>query len=225
MIELKGVTKVYEHNVKALDNFSLKIDKGEFVFLAGPSGSGKSTFLKLLLKEELPSDGTVYVNGINLNTIKERKVPYLRRKIGYVFQDFRLLYDRTVYENILLALKIIDASKEEIKTIIPKVLEQVGLKGKENFYPNALSGGEQQRAALARALVTRPLILLADEPTGNLDDETAEGIMKILYDVNSSGTTVITVTHDKRIIEKSGKRAVVIKDGKIVSDTKRGGNE
>ncbi len=225
MIELKGVTKIYEHNVKALDNFSIKIDKGEFVFLAGPSGSGKSTFLKLLLKEELPSDGIVYVNGENLNKTKESKVPYIRRKIGSVFQDFRLLYDRTVYDNILLALRVIDASKEEIKVAIPKVLEQVGLKGKEKFYPNSLSGGEQQRAALARALVTKPLILLADEPTGNLDDETAEGIMKLLYEVNAAGTTVVVVTHDKRIIEKSGKRAVFLNEGKTVSDTKMGGNE
>ena len=225
MIELKGVTKIYEHNVKALDNFSIKIDKGEFVFIAGPSGSGKSTFLKLLLKEELPSNGTVYVNGSNLNIMKENKVPYVRRKIGSVFQDFRLLYDRTVYENILLALKVVDASKEEIKVAIPKVLEQVGLKGKGNFYPNSLSGGEQQRAALARALVTKPLVILADEPTGNLDEETAEGIMNLLYEINNAGTTVIVVTHDKRIIEKSRKRAVFLNEGKIVSDTKIGGNQ
>lgn len=225
MIELKGVTKVYEHKVVALDNVSLKIDKGEFVFLAGPSGSGKSTFLKLLLKEELPTEGSIHVNGVNLNTLKEKKAPDLRRKIGSVFQDFRLLYDRTVYDNILLALRISDASKEEIKYAIPKVLEQVGLKGKENFYPNELSGGEQQRAALARALVTKPLILIADEPTGNLDDETAKGIMQILYDVNAAGTTVITVTHNLNIIEESGKRAVFLKGGKIVSDTKMGGNE
>lgn len=225
MIELKGVTKIYKHNVRALDNINIKIDKGEFVFLAGPSGSGKSTFLKLLLKEELPSDGTVYINGTNLNNVSEKKVPYIRRKIGSVFQDFRLLYDRTVYENILLALRVVDASKEEIKVAIPKVLEQVGLKGKENFYPNSLSGGEQQRAALARAIVTKPLIVLADEPTGNLDDETAEGIMQLLYDINSNGTTVLVVTHDKRMIEKSGKRAVFLNEGKIVSDTKIGGNE
>lgn len=225
MIELKGVTKIYEHNVKALDNFSIKIDKGEFVFIAGPSGSGKSTFLKLLLKEELPSDGCVYVNGSNLNTISENRVPYIRRKIGSVFQDFRLLYDRTVYDNILLALRVIDASKEEIKVAIPKVLEQVGLKGKENVHPNSLSGGEQQRAALARALVTKPLVLLADEPTGNLDDETAEGIMNLLYEINANGTTVVVVTHDKGIIEKSGKRVVFLNEGKIVSDTKKGGNE
>ncbi len=224
MIELKGVTKIYKHNVRALDNVSIKIDKGEFVFLAGPSGSGKSTFLKLLLKEELPSDGIVCVNGTNLNNVSEKRVPYIRRKIGSVFQDFRLLYDRTVYENILLALRVVDASKEEIKVAIPKVLEQVGLKGKENFYPNSLSGGEQQRAALARAIVTKPLIVLADEPTGNLDDETAEGIMKLLYDINASGTTVLVVTHDKKMIEKSGKRAVFLNEGKIVSDTKIGGN-
>jgi len=224
MIELKGVTKIYDHNVVALDNVDLKIDKGEFVFFAGPSGSGKSTFLKLLLKEEVPSEGEIYVNGENLNEMKERKVPYLRRKIGCVFQDFRLLYDKTVYENIVLALRVIDASKEEIKKVVPAVLAQVGLSGKEDHYPNELSGGEQQRVGLARALVTKPMLVIADEPTGNLDDETANGIMKILFEVNMQGTTVIMVTHDRRIIERSGKRAIFLEDGRIVTDTKMGGD-
>jgi len=224
MIELKGVTKIYDHNVVALDNVDLKIDKGEFVFFAGPSGSGKSTFLKLLLKEEVPSEGEIFVNGENLNEMKERKVPYLRRKIGCVFQDFRLLYDKTVYENIVLALRVMDASKEEIKKAVPAVLAQVGLSGKENHYPNELSGGEQQRVGLARALVTNPMLVIADEPTGNLDDETANGIMKILFEVNQNGTTVIMVTHDRRIIERSGKRAIFLEEGKIVTDTKMGGD-
>lgn len=224
MIELKGVTKIYDHNVVALDNVDLKIDKGEFVFLAGPSGSGKSTFLKLLLKEEVPSEGEIFVNGENLNEMKERKVPYLRRKIGCVFQDFRLLYDKTVYENIVLALRVIDASKEEIKSSVSSVLAQVGLSGKEDHYPNELSGGEQQRVGLARAIVTKPLLVIADEPTGNLDDETANGIMKLLFEINANGTTVIMVTHDKRIIERSGKRAIFLEEGKIVTDTKMGGD-
>lgn len=224
MIELKGVTKIYDHNVVALDNVDLKIDKGEFVFFAGPSGSGKSTFLKLLLKEELPSEGEIFINGENLNELKEKQVPYLRRKIGCVFQDFRLLYDKTVYENIVLALRVVDASKEEIKAAVPSVLAQVGLSGKENYFPNELSGGEQQRVGLARALVTKPMLVIADEPTGNLDDETANGIMKILFEVNQRGTTVIMVTHDKRIIERSGKRAIFLEEGKVVTDTKMGGD-
>lgn len=224
MIELKGVTKIYDHNVVALDNVDLKIDKGEFVFLAGPSGSGKSTFLKLLLKEEVPSDGEIFVNGENLNEMKERKVPFLRRKIGCVFQDFRLLYDKTVYENIVLALRVIDASKEEIKASVPAVLEQVGLSDKADHYPNELSGGEQQRVGLARAIVTKPLLVIADEPTGNLDDETANEIMKLLFEINVKGTTVIMVTHDRRIIERSGKRAIFLEEGKVVTDTKMGGD-
>ena len=224
MIELKGVTKIYDHNVVALDNVDLKINKGEFVFLAGPSGSGKSTFLKLLLKEEVPSEGEIIINGENLNDMKDRKVPYLRRKIGCVFQDFRLLYDKTVYENIVLALRVIDASKEQIKASVPAVLAQVGLSGKEDYYPNELSGGEQQRVGLARAIVTKPLLVIADEPTGNLDDETANEIMKLLFGINASGTTVIMVTHDRRIIERSGKRAIFLEAGKIVTDTKMGGD-
>ena len=224
MIELKGVTKIYDHNVVALDNVDLKINKGEFVFLAGPSGSGKSTFLKLLLKEEVPSEGEIIINGENLNDMKDRKVPYLRRKIGCVFQDFRLLYDKTVYENIVLALRVIDASKEQIKASVPAVLAQVGLSGKEDYYPNELSGGEQQRVGLARAIVTKPLLVIADEPTGNLDDETANEIMKLLFGINASGTTVIMVTHDRRIIERSGKRAIFLEGGKIVTDTKMGGD-
>ena len=223
MIKFEGVTKSYEHGVIALNDISVDINNGEFVFLVGPSGSGKSTFLKLLLKEEVPSEGRVIVDGRDLATIKEKDVPYLRRKMGCVFQDFRLLYDRTVYENIVFALRVVEASPREIKTQVANVLEMVGLTGKEDAYPNQLSGGEQQRVGLARALVTRPPIVIADEPTGNLDDETAEGIMKILYDVNAKGTTVLMVTHSKDIIAKSNKRVISLDKGQIISDIK-GGN-
>ena len=223
MIELRNVTKAYDHDVIALSNINIKIDKGEFVFLTGPSGSGKSTFLKLLIKEEVPTEGTVIVNGRDLKTVKEREVPFIRRKIGCVFQDFRLLYDKTVYENIVLALRVAGASEREIKSAVQNTLKQVGLTGKENSYPNQLSGGEQQRVGLARALVTRPPIIMADEPTGNLDDETSKEIMKILYDINDNGTTILMVTHNHEIIEKSGKRVIKLDKGMIISDSKVGG--
>ena len=223
MIEFKNVTKQYDHGVTALSDINITIDSGEFVFLAGPSGSGKSTFLKLLLKEEVPSEGTVILNGRDLSKVKEREVPFVRRNMGCVFQDFRLLYDKTVYDNIVLALRVVGASEREIKTAVASALKQVGLSGREDSYPNQLSGGEQQRVGLARALVTRPPIIIADEPTGNLDDETAKEIMKMLYEINSNGTTIIMVTHDHNIIETSGKRVVLLNAGKIVSDSKRGG--
>lgn len=223
MIEFKNVTKRYDHDVVALSDINVTIDKGEFVFLAGPSGSGKSTFLKLMLKEEVPSEGNVVVNGRDLSTVKEREVPYVRRKIGCVFQDFRLLYDKTVYDNIVLALRVVGASEREIRTSVAAALKQVGLIGKEDCYPNQLSGGEQQRVGLARALVTRPPLIIADEPTGNLDDDTAAEIMKMLYEINANGTTIIMVTHDHSIIEKSGKRVINLEKGKIISDSKKGG--
>ena len=223
MIEFKNVTKRYDHDVVALSDINVNIDKGEFVFLAGPSGSGKSTFLKLMLKEEVPSEGNVVVNGRDLSTVKEREVPYVRRKIGCVFQDFRLLYDKTVYDNIVLALRVVGASEREIRTSVAAALKQVGLIGKEDCYPNQLSGGEQQRVGLARALVTRPPLIIADEPTGNLDDDTAAEIMKMLYEINANGTTIIMVTHDHSIIEKSGKRVINLEKGKIISDSKKGG--
>ena len=223
MIKFENVTKRYNHDVVALSDINIEINKGEFVFLAGPSGSGKSTFLKLMLKEEVPSEGIVIVNGRDLSTVKEREVPYVRRRIGCVFQDFRLLYDKTVYENIVLALRVVGASEREIKTSVASALKQVGLSGKEDSYPNQLSGGEQQRVGLARALVTRPPLIIADEPTGNLDDETAAEIMKMLYEINSNGTTIIMVTHDHSIIESSGKRVIRIENGKVISDSKKGG--
>lgn len=220
MIKFENVVKKYEHDVTALDNISVHIEKGEFVFLVGPSGSGKSTFLKLVLKEEIPTSGNIYLDGHNLNAIKAKDVPYLRRKIGSVFQDFRLLYDKTVYENIVLALRVIGASDREIKNQVAAVLNMVGLKGKEDFFPNQLSGGEQQRVGLARALVTRPPILIADEPTGNLDEKTAEEIMKILYEVNVRGTTVLVVTHNESIVNKANKRVISLVEGQIILDTK-----
>lgn len=223
MIEFKGVTKKYDHGVTALDNISLKIEKGEFVFLVGPSGSGKSTFLKLVIKEEDPTEGIININSRDLGKLKDSDVPYLRRKIGFVFQDFRLLYDKTVAENIVFALRVIEASEREIRTQLASVLKQVGLEGKENSYPNQLSGGEQQRVALARALATRPPIIIADEPTGNLDADTAKGIMDTLYEINAGGTTIVVVTHDQNIIRNANKRVIALEKGKIVMDNKVGG--
>ena len=223
MIEFKGVTKKYDHGVTALDNVSLKIEKGEFVFLVGPSGSGKSTFLKLVIKEEDPTEGVININSRDLGKLKDKDVPYLRRKIGFVFQDFRLLYDKTVEENIVFALRVIEASEREIRTQLSSVIKQVGLEGKEKSYPNQLSGGEQQRVALARAMATRPPIIIADEPTGTLDAVTAKGIMDTLYEINKNGTTVVVVTHDQNIIRASNKRIITLEKGKIINDTKVGG--
>ncbi len=219
MIEFKNVRKQYDHGVTALDDINLKIEKGEFVFIEGPSGSGKSTFLKLLIKEEDVTAGQIIVAGQEVNKLKDKEIPFFRRKMGFVFQDFRLLYDRTVYENIAFALHVVESSEREIKRQIPLVIEMVGLKGKEYNYPNQLSGGEQQRIALARAIVTNPPIIIADEPTGNLDAETARGIMDMLLEVNKKGTTVIVVSHDRNLIAQSGKRVISMKKGRIINDT------
>lgn len=223
MIEFINVNKEYNHGVKALDNINIKINKGEFVFLVGPSGSGKSTFLKLMIREEDVSSGKVIIDGSNVSELKPKEVPYLRRKIGFVFQDFRLLYDRTVAENITFALHVIEASDREIKTQLKSALEMVGLAGKENYYPNQLSGGEQQRVALARALVTKPPIIIADEPTGNLDPVTADEIFKTLLEINSRGTTILVVTHAKDIVNSLNKRVIALDHGKIIKDEQRGG--
>lgn len=223
MIEFVNVSKKYEHNVAALEDINIKIEKGEFVFLVGPSGSGKSTFLKLMVKEEDATSGTVTVNGTNINTLKDKDIPFLRRKIGFVFQDFRLLYDRTVAENIIFALRVIEASEKEIKYQLKSVLELVGLTGKENYYPNQLSGGEQQRISLARALATKPPIIIADEPTGNLDPKTADEIFKTLLDINARGTTILVVTHAKDIVDGLNKRVIALDKGKVVRDDARGG--
>lgn len=222
MIELKNVSKVYKNNHIAISNMSLAINKGEFVFLVGPSGAGKSTFIKLLMKEIEPTSGSIKVNNINVTNLKRNKVPYYRRNLGVVFQDFRLLRDKTVFENIAFAMQIVEMGNREIKKRVPQLLSLVGLSNKVNHYPNQLSGGEQQRVALARALANNPKILICDEPTGNLDPDTAWEIMELLNDINRTGTTVLMATHAKDVVDKMKKRVVAIEKGVIVRDQQRG---
>lgn len=223
MIQFVDVNKKYTHDVVALEDMNLKINKGEFVFLVGPSGSGKSTILKLMIKEEEPTTGKILIDGRDITILKSKDIPYLRRKIGFVFQDFRLLYDRSVEDNIIFALRVIECPEKEIKERMEAALDMVGIKGKEKFYPNQLSGGEQQRVALARALVTKPPIIIADEPTGNLDPKTAEEIFKTLLEINARGTTIIVVTHAKDIVNDLGKRVIALDHGKVVKDEQKGG--
>lgn len=223
MIEFINVTKKYNHSVVALENVNINIQKGEFVFLVGPSGSGKSTFLKLMIKEEEPTSGKILIDNKDIGRLKAKEIPYLRRKIGFVFQDFRLLYDRTVEENIVFALRVVEASEREIKAQLKSTLEMVGLVGKEKYYPNQLSGGEQQRVALARALVTKPPIIIADEPTGNLDPITANEIFKTLLEINARGTTILVVTHARDIVNMLNKRVIALDKGRVVKDDQRGG--
>lgn len=220
MISIKGVSKSYGNGAPALSNLNLDIEDGDFVFIVGASGSGKSTFIKLLLKELNPTEGTITVNDTKLSKLKSRGVAKYRRKIGVVFQDFRLLQDRDVYSNIAFAQRVVGASPREIKKNVARVLSLVGLSEKYRSYPNELSGGEQQRVALARALVNQPDILLADEPTGNLDPENSWEIMKLLDKVNSQGTTVIVVTHNLEIVEAMQKRVITMKKGVKVNDSK-----
>ncbi len=222
MVELKGVSKTYPNGTVALRDVNLKIEKGEFVFLVGPSGSGKSTLVKLLLKEENVSEGEVYVNGYDVSSMSRGEIPYLRRSLGFVFQDFRLLPNKTVYENVAFAMIITEALPKEIRRQVPMALALVGLSRKANMYPNQLSGGEQQRVALARALANNPALLIADEPTGNLDPETSWEIMKLLSEVNHRGTTVIVATHEKSIVDEMKKRVVSISKGLIVRDQEKG---
>ena len=220
MISIKGVSKSYGNGAPALSNLNLEIEDGEFVFVVGASGSGKSTFIKLLLKELNPTEGMITVGNIKLSKLKSRGVAKYRRKLGVVFQDFRLLQDRDVYSNIAFAQHVIGASPREIKKNVARVLSLVGLSEKYSSNPNELSGGEQQRVALARALVNKPDILLADEPTGNLDPENSWEIMKLLDKVNKQGTTVIVVTHNLEIVEAMNKRVITMKKGVKVSDSK-----
>jgi len=222
MIEFINVKKVYPNDIVALNNVNVKINKGEFVFLVGQSGSGKSTFLKLILKEEDPTEGTIFVNGYEVSGMKRRDIPYLRRSIGVVFQDFRLLPDKTVYENVAFAMRITEALPKEIRRQVPMALGLVGLSRKANAFPNQLSGGEQQRVAVARAIVNNPSILIADEPTGNLDPETAWEIMKLLVDINNRGTTVVVATHEKNIVDSLKKRVICIDKGTIIRDQQKG---
>ena len=222
MIELKDVTKKYPNGTVALQDVNLKIEKGEFVFIVGQSGSGKSTLVKLLLKEEDPTEGEVCVNGYEVTAMDRKEVPYLRRSLGVVFQDFRLLPNKTVYENVAFAMQITESLPKEIRRQVPMALALVGLSRKANMYPHQLSGGEQQRAALARALVNNPSVLIADEPTGNLDPETSFEIMKLLCEVNHRGTTVIVATHEKTIVDEMKKRVVAINKGLIIRDQEKG---
>ncbi len=223
MIRFDDVTKVYQKGAHpALDQVSLEVDRGEFVFLVGPSGSGKSTMLSLILAQERPTSGHVHVLGKDLSTVSARRVPLMRRKIGAVFQDFRLLSDKNVYDNVALALQVIGAPRHQIKTEVPEVLKMVGLDGKERRQMTELSGGERQRVGIARAMVNRPQILLADEPTGNLDGETGLSIMRLLDRINRTGTTVVMATHDQSIVNQMRKRVVELKEGIIVRDQSRG---
>lgn len=222
MIELKNVSKVYENNHIALSNINISIEKGEFVFLVGPSGAGKSTFVKLLLKEIDATSGKIIINEKDINSLKRKEIPFHRRKIGVVFQDFRLLNDKTVYENVAFAMQIIEAEPENINKRVTSVLSLVGLSRKADMYPNELSGGEQQRVTLARAIVNGPEILICDEPTGNLDPETSWGIMALLKEINNGGTTVLMATHAKDIVNKMKKRVIAIEKGNVVRDQQRG---
>ena len=223
MIHLDGVTKIYPAGTRpALDDVTIDVGKGEFVFLIGQSGSGKSTVLRLLLREELATSGHVEVDGKNLAKMPGRKVPELRRRIGCVFQDFRLLPKKNVYDNVAFALEVINKPSRYIKRTVPEVLDMVGLTGKSRRLPNELSGGEQQRVAIARAFVNRPLLLLADEPTGNLDPDTSQGIMGLLERINRTGTTVIMATHDNNIVDAMRRRVIELDTGKVVRDQSRG---
>lgn len=223
MIEFRNVSKLYETGTEAVHDATFSIDKGEFAFLVGSSGSGKSTLIKLILKEEEVSQGNIVINGKDITFLKPRKVPYLRRSMGVVFQDFRLLPDKTVYENVAFAMYIVKATPKHIRRQVPMVLSLVGLSNKAKMYPHELSGGEQQRVALARALVNNPSMIIADEPTGNLDPETAWDIMNLLNEINARGTTVVMATHAKDIVDKMKKRVIEISNGTIVRDDKKGG--
>lgn len=218
MIELNNVVKTYDPGVKALNGISLKIDDGEFVFLVGPSGSGKSTIIKLLTAELEPTAGSVLVNGFVLEKIRPRAIPYLRRTLGVIFQDFRLIENKTVYDNVAFAMRVIGAGEGAIKKRVPYVLDLVGLENKGRRLPHELSGGEQQRVAIARALVNNPSIIIADEPTGNLDPSRSLEIMMLLEQINALGTTVMVVTHEKELVNRFTKRVVAIDEGKIISD-------
>ena len=223
MILLSNVSKVYPNGSTALDDIIFFIERGEFVFIVGPSGSGKSTLIKLLMHEEVATSGQVIINNDDVALLKRREIPYLRRSMGVVFQDFRLLPKKTVFENVAFAMDIIGASRKEIRKQVPNVLSLVGLSHKAKSYPDELSGGEQQRVALARALVNNPAFLIADEPTGNLNPKAAMEIMELLDDINKRGTTVIMATHAKEIVDRMKKRVIAIEDGKIARDETRGG--
>ena len=225
MIEFANVTKDYNGNTRALKGVSLQIDDGEFVFLVGPSGSGKSTIMKLISGELKPTSGYVHVNGYELDRIRRYQLPYLRRTVGVIFQDFRLIENMTVYENVAFAMRVVGAKRREIKERVPYVLKLVGLEGKAHRRPNEISGGEQQRLAIARALVNNPSTIIADEPTGNLDPARALEIMRLLQEINRLGTTVLVVTHQHELVEQFSNRVIVINNGLVASDRMVGGEE
>ncbi|MGI6129625.1 MAG: cell division ATP-binding protein FtsE [bacterium] len=222
MIEFRRVTKIYGRDTEALKNVSLTINKGEFVFLVGPSGAGKSTFVRLLLREELPTEGQIVVDNVDTGRLRPAQIPFLRRRIGMVFQDFRLLPERTVAENVAFALRVVEAPRREIFRRVPQVLHLVGLAHKSRAKPAELSGGEQQRVALARALVNNPPILIADEPTGNLDPDTAWEIMQLLVEINQRGTTVLVATHAHDIVNRLRRRVVALEAGRLIRDEEKG---
>lgn len=222
MIEFRNVSKTYDTGTEAVHNANFVIEKGDFAFLVGSSGSGKSTLIKLILKEEEPTKGNIIINGKDTTFLKPKRIPFLRRSMGVVFQDFRLLPDKTVYDNVAYAMYIVRATPRHIRRQVPMILSLVGLSGKAKMYPNELSGGEQQRVAIARALVNHPVLLLADEPTGNLDPVTAREIMELLSEINKKGTTVLVVTHNRELVNEMGKRVIQIEDGQIQQDEARG---
>ncbi|NBJ69610.1 MULTISPECIES: cell division ATP-binding protein FtsE [Clostridia] len=222
MIKMKDVSKTYDNGVSALSEINIEIDRGEFVYIVGPSGAGKSTLIRLIVREVKPTKGTIYINDVNLNELKEKKVPLIRRDIGVVYQDFKLLSKLTVYENVAFAMEVIEAPPALIRTRVMEVLDLVGLKHKVRSLPQELSGGEQQRVSIARAIVNNPKIVIADEPTGNLDPDTSWGIMKVLQEINDRGTTVIMATHSKEIVNTFKNRVIAIENGVIVRDEHRG---
>lgn len=223
MILFSNVSMTYDNGVKALENVNFFIDKGEFVFLVGSSAAGKSTIIKLMMRELTPTDGTIIINETNTSMLTHKQIPYFRRKIGVVFQDFRLLPNKNAYDNVAYAMEIVGASRKEIRKNVPNVLSLVGLTSKAKMFPSELSGGEQQRVALARAIVNNPAVLIADEPTGNLDPETTMEIMQILDDINKRGTTVVMATHAEKIVDMMQRRVIEVDHGIIARDEKKGG--
>ena len=223
MIHMKNVSKIYDNGAVALDRASVDIESGEFVFIVGASGAGKSTFIKMLFREELPSSGELVVNGHDIRKMTRKEVPYLRRELGVIFQDYRLLPDKTVFENVAFAMQVIEAPRRLMQRSVNSVLDVVGLRDKYKCFPHQLSGGEQQRVAIARAIVNDPAIVIADEPTGNLDPETSWDIMDIFTRINRAGTTIVMATHDKNIVDTMQRRVIAIEDGRIVRDVARGG--
>ena len=222
MLIMSDVSKVYPGGSVALQDVNVHIEPGEFVFVVGPSGAGKSTFIKMLFREVLPTTGSIFVNGMDILALSPKEIPFMRRQLGIIFQDYRLLPDRTVFENVAFAMQVIEAPHRKIRRQVNNVLDLVGLRHRSNAYPNELSGGEQQRIAIARAIVNDPVFVIADEPTGNLDPETSWDIMEIFKEINDTGTTIVMATHDKEVVDAMGKRVIAIEHGRIVRDEKEG---